>query len=390
MAVSAYLPLRAQATAPTSSPSSEGVGAVTERPGARTVAVLPFRNVTGAAADEWLSQGIAETVATDLQQYSTLTVVAWYTPAAVRSGLASAVADLRSTLDAARVHGIAWVLAGGVQRVGSEVRITARIIDVAQGEAIEAVRVDGEIDDLFVLQDRIVEGLAPRVAQIAGLSPPDSAPPTSPAPTPAGRPPSLEAPRAPQLADRLAPRETPNDASGVIEGGDAPVRAGFAVNAGALTGRPSVRPPRVAEPPILDARLDDAVWREASVITDFVQRQPLDGAPATELTEVFVAYDSTNLYVAVYAHYSDPSMMRANRADRDRPIADDTFLVYLDPFLDQQRAYVFGVNAYGVQTDAIFNSGPGGGGGGARGGNFSPGRGRIRTGAGRPGRRSSW
>ncbi len=99
----------------------------------------------------------------------------------------------------------------------------------------------------------------------------------------------------------------------VIEVGGAPARAGFAVNAGALTGRPTVRPPRVAEPPILDARLDDTVWGDAAVITDFVQRQPLDGAPATELTEVFVAYDSANLYVAVYAHYSDPSMMRANR-----------------------------------------------------------------------------
>ena len=165
-------------------------------------------------------------------------------------------------------------------------------------------------------------------------------------------------------------------------------QAGFAVSAGVLTGRPTISPPRIQEAPTLDGRLDDLAWQDAAVITEFVQRQPLDGAPATEATEVYVAYDSTNIYIGVYAHYSDPTMMRANRADRDRPVADDTFLVYFDPFLDQQRAYVFGVNAYGVQSDSIFNSGPGGGrrrGGGGRGGNFPAGSGGFGPGRGGPG-----
>ena len=49
-------------------------------------------------------------------------------------------------------------------------------------------------------------------------------------------------------------------------------------------------------------------------------------------------------------------MLRANRRDRDETFEDDLFLVYFDPFLDQQRAYVFTVNGYGVQGDAILNS----------------------------------
>ena len=115
-------------------------------------------------------------------------------------------------------------------------------------------------------------------------------------------------------------------------------RVGVATGAGVLTGRPTVRPPRILTAPVIDGRLDDPVWREAAFLDEFVQRQPLDGAPATEATEVYIAYDSANIYIGAHVYYSQPNMIRANRADRDRPIADDAFLVYFDPFLDQQRA----------------------------------------------------
>ena len=144
---------------------------------------------------------------------------------------------------------------------------------------------------------------------------------------------------------------------------------GAAASDAALAGRVSVMPPRVSTPPSVDGRLDDAVWREAARVTDFVQRQPLDGAPATERTDVYIAYDSSNIYLAFHAHYEDPSMMRANRSDRDRAaFSDDVFSVYFDPFLDQQRAYVFTVNGYGVQGDSILGSFGGFGFGGFGGG----------------------
>ena len=143
---------------------------------------------------------------------------------------------------------------------------------------------------------------------------------------------------------------------------------GVATGAGVLTGRPTVRPPRILQAPVIDGRLDDAVWRDAAYLDQFVQRQPLDGAPATEATEVYIAYDSANIYIGAHVYYSQPNMLRANRADRDRPIADDAFLVYFDPFLDQQRAYVFGVNGYGVQSDSILNAQGRGGGLGRRSG----------------------
>ncbi len=129
------------------------------------------------------------------------------------------------------------------------------------------------------------------------------------------------------------------------------------VELGLVAGRPRVRPIRLDTPPAIDGRLDDEAWQRAPILTEFVQQSPLDGAPATEQTEVWVAYDSDHIYFAAHVHYEDPSIMRANRVDRDRAFADDLFTVYLDTFMNQQRAYDFDVNPYNVQGDGILNAG---------------------------------
>ena len=147
-------------------------------------------------------------------------------------------------------------------------------------------------------------------------------------------------------------------AGGADGSGDERTTAELAeVQLGLVPGRPRVRPTRLDTPPVIDGRLDDEAWRRAAVLADFVQESPLDGASATENTEVFVAYDDDYLYFGFYAHYENPSIMRASRVDRDRAMADDLFTVYLDPFLGQQRAFSFDVNAYGVQGDGILNAG---------------------------------
>ena len=125
----------------------------------------------------------------------------------------------------------------------------------------------------------------------------------------------------------------------------------------ALAQSPTVKPARVVAPPAIDGRLDDQAWVNAARITDFVQRRPLDGAPASERTEVYIAYDSDRVYFGIYAHYSEPSLVRANRVDRDQIWNDDRVSVIFDPFRDQQRGYRFAVNGYGVQGDAMVASG---------------------------------
>ncbi len=217
---------------------------------------------------------------------------------------------------------------------------------------------------------------------------------TAPAPSAgAGRDASATAPTA------ATARRNPEPARGGVPGGASGGAAvpspaggtaglGIASAAGILTGRPSVRPERTTTAPRIDGTLDDPVWERATRIAEFVQQRPLDGAPATEDTEVYVAYDNDNLYFGVHAHYSDPGLIRANRADRDQTFIDDTVALYFDPFLDQQRAYVFSVNGYGVQGDSLLESSaermPGGGGGGGGGGG-RPGGGGRSPGSGRGG-----
>ena len=144
----------------------------------------------------------------------------------------------------------------------------------------------------------------------------------------------------------------------------APTSGTDAERARAVQPPPVAVPRRTTEPPVVDGRLDDAIWRAVSPITAFVQRNPVEGAPPSETTEVYLAYDSRNIYVAFYAHYSDADLIRANRVDRDRIMQDDTMSVYFDTFHDQQSAVVFSVNGYGVQGDSMMGGGGGGGGSG--------------------------
>ena len=193
----------------------------------------------------------------------------------------------------------------------------------------------------------------------------------------------------------------PTDVTGELTIGEAADGARSGIDTGAsaadaagiLTGRPTISAPRIAEGPRLDGRLDDPVWQTAGRITEFVQQRPLNGSPATEQTDVYVAYDSSNLYFGLHAHYSDVGLVRANRVDRDQTTLDDRITLYLDTFLDQQRAFLFSVNGYGVQGDAIVSSGDQGAGGGrgmGGGGQGPGGPGAGPTGAVAPTGDQSW
>jgi len=132
---------------------------------------------------------------------------------------------------------------------------------------------------------------------------------------------------------------------------------------GLIAGRPIVRPTRTETAPDIDGRLDDLAWQSAATLTEFTQQAPLEGAQATEATEVYITYDSEHVYFGFYLHYADPGVMRANRVDRDTSFQDDLITVYLDTFLAQQRAYDFDLNAFNVQGDGIVNASGNRGGG---------------------------
>ena len=122
----------------------------------------------------------------------------------------------------------------------------------------------------------------------------------------------------------------------------------------------SVPAVRVDEAPVLDGVLDDAVWQRASVIDQFVQQEPQEGAPATERTEVLILYDSENLYVGVRAYDSDADGLVATEMRRDaaRILDEDSFQIILDTYNDSRSGYMFVVTPLGAKLDQqISNEG---------------------------------
>ena len=116
--------------------------------------------------------------------------------------------------------------------------------------------------------------------------------------------------------------------------------------------RPSLTAVPSREPIRLDGRLDEAVWRDTPATGGFVQAEPREGEPASEVTEVWVAYDEDNLYVAAHLHDSDPSGVVVNdiRKDFDDQ-TQDVFSVILDTFADHRNGYVFMTNPEGARGD---------------------------------------
>jgi len=119
---------------------------------------------------------------------------------------------------------------------------------------------------------------------------------------------------------------------------------------------PTVQATRSAGPILLDGRLDDPAWTEALPWTDFRQRDPDEGQPASERTELKVSYDDRALYVAVRSFDRQPDRIVRRLSRRDAVADADRVAVYLDPYHDRTTGAVFEVSAAGAQRDAvIFN-----------------------------------
>ena len=80
---------------------------------------------------------------------------------------------------------------------------------------------------------------------------------------------------------------------------------------------PAMMARRVEEAPAIDGRLDDAVWQVAPPVTEFYQKEPVEGEAATEETRVRILYDETFLYVGVKLLDSRPAEIRATELRRD-------------------------------------------------------------------------
>ncbi len=111
---------------------------------------------------------------------------------------------------------------------------------------------------------------------------------------------------------------------------------------------------------VLDGRLDEAVWTRGVPARDFLQSDPVEGAPGTERTEVRVAYDADTFYIGALLADSEPDGILGYQKQRDAGLgSDDRFMWVLDTFLDGRTGYFFEINPAGLMGDGLLRTGSG-------------------------------
>src|SRR5688572_13027353 len=118
----------------------------------------------------------------------------------------------------------------------------------------------------------------------------------------------------------------------------------------------TARAVRLAEAVRMDGRLTENVWRSAPAVTRLLQREPNEGEPAPENTEVRFAYDEDALYVGARMFSKNPREIRALVTRRDVEGSSETLFISLDTYRDRRTAYSFGVTAAGVRLDFYHGS----------------------------------
>jgi tetratricopeptide (TPR) repeat protein/tRNA A-37 threonylcarbamoyl transferase component Bud32 len=129
-----------------------------ETPG---IAVLSFANITRNHEDDWLGTGIAETVTAGLSEVAGLTVVSRARVVELLRKLGAPEENEEAfTQRLGRELGVKFVVSGGYQRLGAQVRVTARTIEVDTGAVFQTLKLDGSMVEIFELQDRILGELS--------------------------------------------------------------------------------------------------------------------------------------------------------------------------------------------------------------------------------------
>ncbi len=121
-------------------------------PNLPSVAVLPFTNMSGDPNQDYFADGMAEEIITALSRSSGLLVIARNSSFTYKGQ----AVDIRQ---AGRELGAAYVLEGSVRRDGDRLRITGQLIDAASGAHLWADRFEGNLRDVFALQDRVSEAV---------------------------------------------------------------------------------------------------------------------------------------------------------------------------------------------------------------------------------------
>ena len=127
-----------------------------------SIAVLPFQNMSGDPEQEYFADGIVEDIITALSRFKSLFVIARNSSFTYKGR----AVDMRQV---GRELGVRYVLEGSVRKAGGRVRITGQLIEASTNAHLWAEKIDGELSDVFELQDQItasvVSSIAPTIEQ---------------------------------------------------------------------------------------------------------------------------------------------------------------------------------------------------------------------------------
>src|SRR5438445_3857187 len=98
----------------------------------------------------------------------------------------------------------------------------------------------------------------------------------------------------------------------------------------------------------------EEIWDSVPPTSDFVQREPHEGAPPSQRTEFRVVYDATTMYVKVVAFETEPNKIVGYLTRRDAQSPSDWIRVMIDSYHDRRTAYEFAVNPAGVKQDRYW------------------------------------
>lgn len=140
-------------------PSSPDTGsdAVMPPPDKPSIAVLPFTNLSGDAAQEYFSDGITEDIITELSRFRAMFVIARNSSFSYKDK----PVDVRQV---ARELGVRYVLEGSARKAGDRARVTAQLVDAATGSHLWAEHYDRTLEDVFELQEDLTRGIVAAVA----------------------------------------------------------------------------------------------------------------------------------------------------------------------------------------------------------------------------------
>jgi TolB-like protein/class 3 adenylate cyclase/Flp pilus assembly protein TadD len=152
--LSPSIPPRSEAT------NTSALGAIPQK----SIAVLPFDNLSEAKENAYFADGVQDEILTDLARIADLKIISRTSVKQYKSGLA------RNLSEISRQLGIAHVVEGSVQRSGNRVRVNARLIDARTNRQLWAQTFDRDLADIFAIQSEIAESIASQLqAKISAI-----------------------------------------------------------------------------------------------------------------------------------------------------------------------------------------------------------------------------